>query len=104
MTKRATPKAEMSFRKKRSAISPEDAEREWFAGLLWKAFPEANSENELASLCAKVLTKDGRTVEPRTVRNWLRAENSPHFRYVLRVLAIAGAESLFQIIDAEVSE
>lgn len=94
--------SEMSFRKFSATLSPEDAERAWFAGLLWKAFPEAASENELAELAAEVLTKDGRRVEPRTVRNWLRQENTPHFRYVIRVLAIAGAESLFQIIDPEV--
>lgn len=92
----------MSFRKSRSAVSPEDAEREWFASLLWKAFPEARSENDLAEIAAKVLTKDGRQVEPRTVRNWLRCENAPSFRYVIRVIAIAGAESVFQIISPEI--
>ena len=91
----------MSFRLSRGALAPEDAERAWFAGLLWKAFPEARSENDLAAIAAEVLTQEGRTVEPRTVRNWLRSENSPRFRYVIRVLAIAGAESLFQIIDPE---
>lgn len=92
---------EKSFRKSRGAISPEEAERRWFAGLLWKAFPEARSENELAELVAEVLATERRPINPRTVRNWLRCENSPHFRYVMRVLAMAGAESLFQIIDAE---
>jgi hypothetical protein len=96
--------SEMSFRKSRRDLTPEEAERAWFAGLLWKAFPEAGSENELAALAADVLTKDGRPIDARTVRNWLRRENSPHFRYVLRVLAIAGAESLFQIIDPEVPQ
>lgn len=92
----------MSFRKSRGNASAEEAERAWFAGLLWKAFPEAQSENELAALAAEVLTSDGRRIDPRTVRNWLRCENTPHFRYVIRVLALAGAESLFQIIDPEV--
>lgn len=91
----------MSFRKSVSALSPEDAEREWFAGLLWKAFPEATSENDLAEMAAEVLTTDCRPVTSRTVRNWLRRENSPHFRYVLRVIALAGTESIFQIIDPE---
>ena len=89
----------MTFRKSSAALSPQDAEREWFAGLLWKSFPEARSENQLAELVAKVLTTDHRPVEPRTVRNWIRCENTPHFRYVLRVIAMAGAESLFQIIE-----
>lgn len=85
----------------KSALTGEQAERRWFAGLLWKAFPEARSENDLAELVAEVLTTDKRPIHPKTVRNWLRCENSPHFRYVMKVLAMAGAESLFQIIDAE---
>ncbi|MER2509122.1 hypothetical protein [Amaricoccus sp.] len=82
-------------------LAPEEAERAWFAGLLWKAFPEARSENELADLAAEVLSSARRSVHPRTVRNWLRCENSPHFRYVLQVIAMAGAESVFQIIGPE---
>ena len=93
---------EMNFRKSSSAHSAEDAEREWFASLLWRAFPEARSENDLAELAAEVLTSDKRPVTPRTVRNWLRCENSPHFRYVLRVIALVGAEAVFQVIDPEV--
>ena len=91
----------MSFRKSRNALTPEEAERAWFAGLLWKAFPEAASENELAELAAEVLTSDRRPVTARTVRNWLRQENAPHFRYVLRVIALVGAEAVFQVIDPE---
>jgi hypothetical protein len=94
------PKApEMSFRK--SALTHEEAERDWFAGLLWKAFPDATSENELAEWAAEALTDDKRPVTPRTVRNWLRRDNSPHFRYVLRVIALVGAESVFQLLDPE---
>ena len=92
---------ERSFRKSSGAVAPEDAEREWFASLIWRAFPEAKSENELAELAADVLTTDCRPVTSRSVRNWLRCENSPHFRYVLRVLALAGTESIFQIMDPE---
>lgn len=91
----------MSFRKSRGSLSPEEAERDWFASLLWKAFPDARSENELAEVAADVLTSDKRPVTPRTVRNWLRCENSPHFRYVLRVIALVGAEAVFQVIDPE---
>lgn len=85
----------------RNCMAPEDAERRWFADVLWKAFPEARSENELAELVAEVLTTEKRSIHPRTVRNWLRCENTPHFRYIMRVLAMAGAESLFDIFDPE---
>lgn len=89
---------EKSFRKGRTA---EDLERRWFADLLWKAFPEARSENELAHLVAEVLTTDRRPINPRTVRNWLRCDNSPHYRYVTRVIAMAGAECIFDLFDQE---
>lgn len=95
-------RAEMSFIKKsRRGISSADAERAWFAGLLRRAFPDATSENELAELVAEVLTSDCRPVTSRTVRNWIRQENTPHFRYVLAVIALAGSETFFQFIDRE---
>jgi len=97
---------EMSFRKlsmaAAAATGAEDVEREWFASLLWRAFPEATSENELAQRAAEVLTSERRPVTRRTVRNWLRCENSPHFRYVLKVIGLVGAETIFQMIDPEV--
>ena len=91
---------EMSFRNV-GELSPEDTERAWFAGLLWRAFPEAKSENELAELAAQVLTTGNRSVTPRAVRNWLRRENTPHFRYVLAVLNLAGTEAVFQFMAPE---
>ncbi|SOH93352.1 hypothetical protein SAMN06273572_10228 [Monaibacterium marinum] len=79
----------------------EGAERAAFARMLWSAFPEARSEHELCELAAMVLTDDARPVNPRTVRNWLQCENAPHFRYVVRVMALAGAEAVFALIDPE---
>lgn len=85
----------------RNCMTPEEAERAWFAGLLWRAFPEARSENELAQLVAEVLTTDKRPCHAKTVANWISKDNAPHFRYVLKVIALAGAESVFEIIDPE---
>lgn len=93
---------EKSFRNcsgARAALSAEEAEREWFARQLWRAFPEAASENELAELVAEVLTTARRPIHARTVRNWLRCSNAPHFRYVLQILALVGAEALFDVIE-----
>lgn len=92
---------EMSFRKPRRGRPLVEAELAWFAGLLKRAFPDATSPNELAELAAEVLTTDRRPVTARSVRNWLRCENTPHFRYVLAVIALVGAEAVFQIIDPE---
>lgn len=85
----------------RNCMTPEEAELAWFAGLLWRAFPEARSENHLCELVAETLTTDKRPLHPKTVRNWARRLNSPHFRYVIRIVALAGAESVFEIIDPE---
>lgn len=76
-------------------------ERQWFANLLWRAFPEATSENELSHLVAEMLTDRTCTIHPKTVRNWLRCENTPHFRYVMRVIALAGAEAVIDFIYPE---
>lgn len=85
----------------RNALTGEEAEQRWFVGLLWRAFPEARSEKELSELVAEVLTTDRRPVHPKTVKNWLRQANTPHFRYVMRILALVGAESVFEILDPE---
>lgn len=76
----------------------EEIERKWFADLLWEAFPEARSDNELSELAAEVLTKGNRPVDSRTVRNWLRLTHAPHYRYVPRVYALAKSERLFDMI------
>lgn len=76
----------------------DDVEREWIAAMLWRAFPEATSENELADLVARHFTRRGREVTPRAVRYWLRRETTPHWRYVLELLALAGAERAFEMI------
>ncbi|QLQ18654.1 MAG: hypothetical protein HZT43_08265 [Exiguobacterium profundum] len=89
----------MSFENR--GFGAEDDERAWFASILWRAFPEARSENELCDLAAEVLTKAKRPVTARAVRNWLRRENTPHYRYVLHVIAMVGAEAVFQILDPE---
>lgn len=90
---------EMSFRNRPGGLPSEQEERAWFASLLWKAFPEAASENELAEMAAEVLTSASRPVTARAVKNWLQSKNAPHFRYVLQVLALAGTEAVFDIMD-----
>lgn len=66
---------------------------QWFAGLLWRAFP-AHSENEVAEKAGRALG-----VSARQVKNWLRCENSPAWKYVSGVLLICGAEIVFQRIE-----
>lgn len=74
----------------RNQIDTETAYRMWFRDLLWRAFP-ANSDSARAERAAKVLD-----VSERQVRNWLRCEHDPKLRYVMAVIAIAGAEVVFK--------
>ena len=65
-----------------------DAEMETFVRGLWKAFPTARSENDLADKVAREMAKAGLQVHERTVRNWLRKNNTPHFRFVVRAMSM----------------
>lgn len=71
------------------------ANRRWFRDLLWRAFP-AQSERELADKASAVLD-----VSHRQVINWLREEHDPKLRYIMAVLAIAGAEIVFSRIEGQ---
>ena len=80
-------------------MTSEQAERQWFADLLWQAFPMCQSEAELCERAAAVLSRKGRSVTPRAVRNWCRRENTPHFRYVLTVYALAQTEKIARAVS-----
>lgn len=71
------------------------ASRRWFRDLLWRAFPAA-SERELAEKASAVLD-----VSHRQVINWLREEHDPKLRYIMKVLALAGAEIVFSRIEGQ---
>lgn len=94
--------SEINFRKASTGVSREDAERAWFASLLWRAFPNARSENDLAQSAAKVLTRKKAPVSPRQVRNWLRGESCAKLPHVMAVLAVAGAEIVFTKIEGRI--
>ena len=68
--------------------------RKAFANMLWLAFPSP-SEHDLCLKAARVLD-----VSPRQVKNWLRCQNSAAIHYFFAVAAIAGAEVVFQQIEA----
>jgi acyl-CoA synthetase (AMP-forming)/AMP-acid ligase II len=77
-----------------NSIDHRTASRRWFASLLWRAFPAA-SEHDLSLDAARVLG-----VSPRQVRNWLRCDHDAGLSTVLAVLAIAGAEIVFDRMEA----
>lgn len=67
--------------------------RRWFAALMWKAFPGA-SAREKAIRAAPALD-----LTPRQCENLLKMEHDAKLGTVLAVLAIAGAENVFEIIE-----
>lgn len=75
--------------------NPEEISRELFARLLWSLFPKARSENELAELVAEMLGGANLPIHSKTVRNWLRCDNAPAFRYIMFVISVTGPEALF---------
>lgn len=88
----------MTFQFDHGSLGTEESERKWFAALLWQAFPMCRSENELCERAARVLSSKNRSVTPRAVRNWARCENTPHFRYVMTVYALAMAEKVARAV------
>lgn len=67
--------------------------RRWFAAMLWSAFP-SRSERDLAQKASRALG-----VSARQVTHWLRCENDASLRYVTAVMAIAGAEIVFGLVE-----
>lgn len=81
---------------KNPAYSADDhatTSRRWFAAMLWRAFPSP-SERDLSLKAARALD-----VSPRQVINWLRCDHDASLRYVTAVMAIAGAEVVFGLVE-----
>jgi hypothetical protein len=72
-----------------NSFDVESTNRIWFKDLLWRAFP-AQSDAARAEKACKVLD-----CSKRQVINWLNCDNDPKLRYVLKTLAVAGAEIVF---------
>jgi len=72
---------------------PHAAAREWFADLLWVAFPGA-TENEVMKQASRALC-----CSERQVANWLRCRNDAAVSVVTKVLMVAGAEVVFKKIE-----
>ena len=66
--------------------------RRWFSRMMWRAFPGA-SMREVALRAAPVLD-----LTPRQCENLIKGEHDAKLGTILAVLAIAGAENVFDII------
>lgn len=66
--------------------------RKWFSSMMWRAFPGA-SVREKALRAAPVLS-----LTPRQCENLMNGEHDAKLGTILAVLAIAGAENIFEIV------
>lgn len=67
-------------------LAPEDAQRAWFADMLWCAFP-AESMTAVSKIAAEWLTENGFPTSERQVRYWLKCEHTAGFAAVNAVLS-----------------
>lgn len=66
---------------------------------LWRAFPDARSENELSILVAeKMPAKRGKPFTDRGVRRWFAGETYPQGRNLIAVGAILTAELAMDLL------
>lgn len=75
------------------SVASKEKRRRWFADLLWRTFPGA-SMREKAQRAAPVLD-----LSPRQIENLMKMEHDAKLPTVLAVLALAGAECIFEIIE-----
>lgn len=61
---------------------------------LWRAFPEAVSEHDLAQMAAPYFRdlRHGRPIAPRTVRLWLSGVSLPRMEHFCVLVALVGAD------------
>lgn len=66
---------------------------------LWRAFPEAQSENHLSKLASEALMKEGgEQVTDRGVQKWLSGETLPRARNMAGLALLIGAETAMDIL------
>lgn len=65
---------------------------------LWRAFPEAQSENHLSKLAAEALFREGEEITDRGVRKWLSGETLPRAKNMAALALLIGAEKAMDIL------
>ncbi len=55
----------------------------------------------MCRIVARALTRKGRPVDPRTVRNWARKASAPHYRYVGTLIGLALLEKALGALEPE---
>lgn len=89
---------DMSFRKeqRRNALTATEMQKRRVAEALWRAFPSATSEHQLAEMAAPHFRKaNGRPIAPRTIRYWLRGDTLPDHMHTMVLVNLVGAGTIF---------
>ncbi len=89
------PRPEHAF-PKRPAL---DDRNERLARCLWRAFPEARSENHLSELAEQALLREsGQRMTARGIRKWLSGDTMPQARNIAALAVLIGAEAVMDAI------
>lgn len=92
---------EQSFQKSAGGVAEHDAKMRQVIAALWRAFPEAISENDLAERAAPYFrNRDGRAVDPKTVRLWLQGVSLPRAEFIFVLIGMVGAGFFGLPLDA----
>lgn len=84
----------------RGHLTKEQVEKRRVQAALWRAFPEANSENELCLMAVGYFfDENGRPVSKRTVKYWLRGETLPNCIHYRTLIGMVGVEFFFPSTD-----
>lgn len=78
-------------------LTPREAQRAWFASLLYRAFP-GETDSEVAKLASAELTRLGARASVRQVHYWLKLEHDPSFHTVNTVLALVGPDRIHDVV------
>lgn len=75
----------------RASLTDSEVQSRRVIEALWRAFPEATSDNDLADRASPYFrNKRGEPVEPRTIRYWLRGETLPGYLHTITLIGMVG--------------
>ena len=82
-----------------SELSSRNDRHEKLKRALWRAFPEARSENELSILVAQHMPRRrGRPFSDRGVRKWFAGDAFPQGRNLIAIAALLAAEAAMDLL------
>lgn len=87
--------SELSFQKCKNRLS----RHALLKAALWRAFPDATSENDLSKKAAEAMLKEGgEDITDRGVRKWLAGDTLPRAKNMAALALLIGAETAMDIL------